>query len=388
MLSLDAFVRNIRLDFEIKSEKFIGKDGKNNKDGKDGKDGKDKPEECKFCYTHKGLVLLSKASIFNGYIVDSTDKHNNREDVIKKLYVMCCLEYLNKQKYDFCVIDKSNKQTYYTYVPNDEFVKYLLSTMELVKNAMNKFESLLQNRIGHHTGLASSLYESLKLYKHKDVQMFLSSPKSFSMKTYDSSDIKKTRKYIESNGINYYTHSPYIINLCNPKNEKALTLLKKQLRLTTDIGGKGVVVHIGSALKLSFEEGFKVLVNSVNDVIKYAEENKTCPLILETSVGEGTEICWKCSKLIRLYNTINSKYCKVCVDTCHVFAAGYLPSVFIERLIEANVDVVLVHFNDSVKKQGSHADRHAYIGTGEIGFLEMIKCFELIDKHKISIVTE
>lgn len=269
---------------------------------------------------------------------------------------------------------------------NELFKKVLYETLGNVRQCIEYYH---QSNVGHHIRKKDTLYESITQERNntfKDVQMFLSSPRSWEYTKFDEKDIEKTKTHIEKNNINYFTHAPYILNLCKP--DLNLSLLKYQLKITTKISGKGVVVHLGARCKLTKEQAIENMYNNVLKIVKYIEENKLCPLLLETSVGEGTEVCYKIKSLIKFYKRFDSKSLGICVDTCHVFAAGYTPSEFISTLYENGIKVNLIHFNDSTHEKGSHRDVHMYAGQGKIGIIEMVNCLLLARKHNISTVIE
>jgi deoxyribonuclease-4 len=233
------------------------------------------------------------------------------------------------------------------------------------------------------------------------IQMFLSSPRKVSYFRPSQDEILQASQLIAYNNIHYYTHSPYYINLSKPYNADSikeqqttgvwksysLEILKHELQLTAAIGGRGVVVHLGSNEDKVL--GLEQMYRSIKEVLPYA--TKTCPLLLETAAGEGNDLCWKLNEFIDLYNMFDveeKSKLQLCVDTCHVFACGYNPVYFIQKLIENKLPVPLIHFNDSKNPQGSHVDRHASLGKGYIGKWSLLQVLQICIQNNIDMVVE
>src|SRR5690606_19056907 len=99
----------------------------------------------------------------------------------------------------------------------------------------------------------------------------------------------------------------------------------------------------------------------------------------------------KPEELIEFYNNIPEQYrnkMKICVDTCHVFAAGFQPLDFINVLISNNIPIGLIHFNDSKLDFGCKKDRHEEIGKGYIGLNNLIEVARFALDNNIDLVKE
>jgi deoxyribonuclease IV len=225
-------------------------------------------------------------------------------------------------------------------------------------------------------------------------QIFLSSPQGGNKVYLDEKEIEETREYIQSRGIRLYVHLPYYINLCNPITKKgdSIEVVTNELAIAGAIGCYGAVIHIGAALELSVADATEAMRTNIRRILPYATER--CPLLLETCVGEGSEILFKPEDLSKFYMSFTREerqVFKLCLDSCHCFAAGYNPSVFLHHLIAecgGPSTIRLIHFNDSVEPCGSHKDRHALVGRGCIGELEMKKLYHIADLSKIDMVIE
>ena len=211
------------------------------------------------------------------------------------------------------------------------------------------------------------------------MQIFSQSPQSFrgiSKKNIDAVD--KARERLKHHGIQVVSHSPYLINLAkDPVKEKYVAdALKRDLEFVNKLEGIGSVVHMGKSIKLSEKDALDNMEKNIKNILKeYKGKSK---LILETSCGQGTELLFKIEDLGKFYQRFTNKEKErigFCIDTCHVFVAGYdmrTASKVKEfmKLFDDSIgldNLVLIHFNDSDKPFASHVDRHDDIGKGYIG---------------------
>ena len=167
-----------------------------------------------------------------------------------------------------------------------------------------------------------------------------------------------------------YIHSIYLINLSRigEEFEKAKECLKYDLNIGPQMSIKGVVVHVGKALKMGRDVAVDNMFNNILGLMEFIDES--CPLLVETPAGQGTEILTDIDDFIKFYNLFTpeqKRKVKICIDTCHIFALGYDPSKYLEKWNnQLPNSIVLVHFNDSKCPCGSRKDRHAPIGEGLI----------------------
>jgi deoxyribonuclease-4 len=225
------------------------------------------------------------------------------------------------------------------------------------------------------------------------LQIFVSSPmsgnvteKSMNLYKTKQNDIKRSLK---DNNTKLFIHSPYTFNFAKPKlNEFWLNCYWirsyiKELEIAHMIGAVGCVIHVGKSLEMSLAEAENNMYESLSFVIEQIKnKNLDSVIILETGAGQGTEMfCTNdntITKLANFYNKFNDeqkKYIKLCVDTCHIFSAGYCisePEMCINFFSEFESKIglenlALVHLNDSVKQCNCHVDRHANLGQGMIG---------------------
>ena len=228
-------------------------------------------------------------------------------------------------------------------------------------------------KIGTHTSKLKSLTETVKNLpdKTKPYQIFLGNPQSVALSCKEE-DMDACAALMKETGANVYVHSQYIINLsAEPDDKDALSnLLGKNLQIAKRAGLKGVVVHVGKAVK----RDKKVAVENMRQNLLRALEHATpkCPILLETPAGQGTETLQTYEEFVEFADSFQSESLRVCVDTCHVFACGHKPDEYITKLTTEKPGLLkLVHFNDSREPCGSKKDRHAFIGSGHIGFKTM-----------------
>ena len=180
------------------------------------------------------------------------------------------------------------------------------------------------------------------------------------------------------NGIdinNVIVHAPYIINLANG-DDFAVSFLRQEVERCIKIGINKLVLHPGSYVSLSKEEGLNNIVLGLNKILN---KDMNIKILLETMAGKGTEI--GCSFEDLKYIIDNVKYNEklgVCLDTCHINDAGYDISSFDNVMMEFDNIIgierlLCVHINDSKNIRGSKKDRHENFGFGTLGFDNLLK---------------
>lgn len=173
-------------------------------------------------------------------------------------------------------------------------------------------------------------------------------------------------------------HAPYIVNPSNPdKAEFAVNFLIAEIQRMNYIGAKYLVLHPGASLNFGKDLALKTLINSLRKILT---KTKDVEIILETMSGKGSEVGSILEELKLVIEEINDPRLGICLDTCHIWDAGYDIKndleEFISKLETINLLkwVKVVHLNDSKNNLSSHKDRHENIGKGFIGF-EALKNF-------------
>lgn len=198
-------------------------------------------------------------------------------------------------------------------------------------------------------------------------------------------DLKKTfeaTKLMQENNINLENvicHAPYIVNLGNKKDDKkyefSINFIRNELKRCDTMGITKMVLHPGNAVGITKEEGINNIANALNKIL---DGTTKCLILLETMAGKGTECGGTTDEIAKIIDQVeNKEQIGVCLDTCHLFDSGYDISLFDNYLEEFQTKVGLdkikcIHINDSKNLLGSHKDRHANFGIGNIGFDTLI----------------
>jgi len=209
------------------------------------------------------------------------------------------------------------------------------------------------------------------------VQVFTSSPQTWRAKAITDDMVADFRAAQAETGISaVVSHDSYLVNLCAPddaKRAQSIRGLTDELNRSARYGIPFVVSHMGSHMGQGVEEGIRLVAEAAKQVL--AASDPSVMLLMETTAGQGSALNHRFEELAQMQDQINSDRLGVCLDTCHIFAAGYdirteegYAATFAEfdRLIGLE-KLKVVHVNDSKKPLGSRVDRHEHIGEGEIG---------------------
>ncbi|MGD0557516.1 MAG: deoxyribonuclease IV [Streptosporangiaceae bacterium] len=226
-------------------------------------------------------------------------------------------------------------------------------------------------KIGSHATTAGGLATGALAYAAETgaevIQVFVSNPRGWAASPSDPVQDARLR----DSGIPVYVHAPYLINLGSGDRsvaEKSAEALGYALRRGREIGALGVVVHTGSAVGWDRDSALR----QVGELIVPLLDDDGPDLLLEPMAGQGQMLCAAAADLEPYLETLERHpQVGICLDTCHMFAAGHdlsVPGGADELLREIGPGLVkLVHANDSMGPAGSKKDRHATIGDGAIG---------------------
>ncbi len=210
------------------------------------------------------------------------------------------------------------------------------------------------------------------------VQVFTSSPQQWKSKPVTEAMVADFRAACQETGIKgVISHDSYLVNLAAPdeaKREMSFQGLKGEFERCALYGISGVVSHLGAHMGDGEEVGLQRVAEHVLRLLD--ETDPTVELLAETTAGQGSSLDYRFEHFQRLLELTKApKRFRICVDTCHIFAAGY--DIRTEEGYEATwtefdrlvgIDRVgAIHCNDSKKALGSRVDRHEHIGEGEIG---------------------
>ncbi len=212
-------------------------------------------------------------------------------------------------------------------------------------------------------------------------QFFTRNPQGGKARELNLSDIKKYNILANENNFSkIVAHAPYTLNPCsnNPQTrEFAELVFIDDIKRMEHIPNNYYNFHPGSHVGQGINAGIEMIVNLLNKIIKH---NQSTMLLLETMSGKGSEVGSKFEELSSIISQIEIKEkIGICLDTCHIYAAGYdivnnLDDVInqFDKIIGLN-NLKAIHLNDSLMPLGSHKDRHAKIGEGEIGSRALIQ---------------
>ena len=207
-------------------------------------------------------------------------------------------------------------------------------------------------------------------------QFFTRNPRGGRAKAIDPKDIAAFAAYAPEHGIErILAHAPYTLNPASDKQQTrdfALMVLAEDLGRMEETPHQLYNMHPGSAVGQPCEVAIAKIADALNQSLL---PHQTTTLLLETMAGKGSEIGGTFEELAAIIAQVElESHVGVCLDTCHVWDAGYDIVVDLDGVLEEFDRVIgldrlhAIHLNDSMNARGSHKDRHARIGEGEIGF--------------------
>ncbi|MEJ2194817.1 MAG: deoxyribonuclease IV [Ignavibacteriaceae bacterium] len=236
--------------------------------------------------------------------------------------------------------------------------------------------------LGAHTSTAGGVSKSVDLagkLGFTAMQIFTKNNNRWFQKPLDEKEIEAFKSKLKTSKIKFVvSHDSYLINLC-AKNKsilkKSRTAFMDELERCELLGIPYLNFHPGAHLGAGEKEGIKLIAESLN-----ISHNKTkgykVSSMLETTAGQGTAIGYRFEHLQEIIDLVEEKErMNVCIDTAHIFAAGYniKGTKEFKKVIKAFNEIIglnklkCFHMNDSKKELGSRVDRHEHIGKGFIG---------------------
>lgn len=239
------------------------------------------------------------------------------------------------------------------------------------------------SRIGAHVptsgGMAKRSIAYAQTIKAEAIQVFASNPRGWAMPEANRTADEDFRAKSSELDIATYVHAPYLINLGSPTLEtyqKSLMSTQYSLQRGADIGALGVVIHTGSAVDVSHvATAWKQIHDGMMPILEALADDAP-PLLLEPTAGQGQSLVKRVEDLANYFEALeNHPKVGICLDTCHVFAAGHdiKKKGGMTQTLDLLVSVVgagrlqLIHANDSMDICGALKDRHQNLGDGEIG---------------------
>lgn len=216
--------------------------------------------------------------------------------------------------------------------------------------------------------------EALEI-KANTFQFFTRNPRGSKAKAIDEKDVAEFLELAkENNFTTILAHAPYTLNACSAdENTRAFAkeVMEDDLIRMEYTPNSFYNFHPGSHVKQGIEVGIKYICDLLNEVLK---PEQTTTVLLETMAGKGTEIGRTFEELQEILSSVRlSDKMGVCLDTCHVYDAGYDIVNDLDGVLEQFDKIIgldklrAIHLNDSMNPFESHKDRHATIGEGSIG---------------------
>lgn len=237
--------------------------------------------------------------------------------------------------------------------------------------------------VGAHVSASGGVFnavENAQKIGAKAFALFTKNQRQWVAKDLDSETIDKFKTALEQSGIlprHVLAHDSYLINLGHPEleaREKSLEAFLDEVQRCSLLGLDRLNFHPGSHLKkISEDECLANISESMNRVL---DKTSGVSLVIENTAGQGSNLGWRFEHLAQIIDKVEDKSrVGVCIDTCHMFSAGYdirtreaydkSWSEF-EKIVGFKY-LMGMHINDSKAKFGSHVDRHNSLGEGEIG---------------------
>jgi deoxyribonuclease-4 len=235
---------------------------------------------------------------------------------------------------------------------------------------------------GAHMSIAGGYEKALlaaQAHQCRAVQLFTKSSNQWKAKELTAEEIRTFRRTLRQTRLRQtLAHDCYLINLASPDEalyRRSLEAFVVEVQRAEVLGLRYLVTHPGSPTDGDEQAGLARVARSLDEV------HRRCPgfrvqILLETTAGQGNSLGHRFEHLARIRELIaEPERLGVCLDTCHVFAAGYAlaPAKEYRATLRAFDRVIglkwlrAFHVNDSLKPQGSRVDRHAHIGQGCLG---------------------
>jgi deoxyribonuclease-4 len=248
--------------------------------------------------------------------------------------------------------------------------------------------------IGAHTSIAGGVHHALlegKAIGATTVQIFTANQKRWEGKPLSKEAIDQWNETLSQTEIEkVMSHDSYLINLGSPNPEtleKSINTFKSEIARCHLLNLSFLNFHPGAYLTSSAEACLDQIIASLKSLKSLIHKGHT-RLLIETTAGQGTCVGHNFEQIGYLIDRLKSEIpIGVCIDTCHIFAAGY--DIRTEAGWNATLNqfdqhigtkhLYALHVNDSMKPLGSKRDRHADLGEGEIG----IECFKVMMRHPI-----
>jgi deoxyribonuclease IV len=236
--------------------------------------------------------------------------------------------------------------------------------------------------LGAHQSIAGGYYRAPETARQCGcdcVQLFCKNNNQWRAKEISDDDVARFQTALRETKVAHpLSHDSYLINLAAPDEmlwRKSLEAFIVELQRAEQLGIPYVVTHPGSYTSSSEEAGLKRIIEALDETHRQTRGLKVRTL-LENTAGQGSNLGWRFEHLAEIIGGVKDPdRLGICIDTCHVFAAGYpvatpkdYKATF--RELDKIVGLKLIkafHLNDSKRELGSRVDRHEHIGKGQLG---------------------
>lgn len=309
-------------------------------------------------------------------------------------------------------LNNLNHEKIYLILPLQELIlEYEISNWERIDEYISQFLSFktvnlddiffgqsicLINGVGYTSekekGPLLNTFRILSRNTRIPYQIFLNGNQSTKLNISEMEMDECTAFLMENSELNIYCHLPYNINLSNNINEKdgyVFNTIKKYFKCLNRIGFKGGVLHVGKSCNYTVSKSIDNMRHHIIECLEYTTPN--CPILLETPAKQGNELLTSFEEMMDFLDSIPDERFGICVDTCHVFAAGISPAEYISRMTYEErwiSRLKLIHFNDSKGEKGSCVDRHARIGQGCIQKDDFLNIVSIASIYGIPMIVE
>ena len=233
--------------------------------------------------------------------------------------------------------------------------------------------------IGSHLSIAGGLQNALlraSQYHFNTCAIFVRNQRRWKAPQLTDEQVELFRQTRKDLGFGpVVAHGSYLVNLAGlrPVRLKSLKAFAEELDRCGQLGIEYLVIHPGS--RPDKQKGIRKIADAINETLAACSHSQP-KVLLETTAGAGNGIGSSFAELAEIISLIDrKKRVGICLDTCHIFAAGYdirTPEAYADTMKQFDETIGLekllaIHLNDSRGELGSHLDRHAHIGEGTIG---------------------
>ncbi len=238
------------------------------------------------------------------------------------------------------------------------------------------------NLLGAHMSIAGGVFNAPAHGREATcevIQIFTKSNNQWKAKPLTDEDVRKFLDAQSETGVSVAcAHDSYLINLASPKDDlyqKSCDAFAEEMQRCDLLGVANLVMHPGSHVEEGEEYGLQRVADAFNTIIDNDPDGKVT-ICIETTAGQGTNLGHTFEHMAQIIDLVEAKdRFGVCLDTCHIFAAGYPMATEkdYKKTIKQFNDIIgldrlkVIHMNDSKKEAGSRVDRHEAIGQGFIG---------------------